>query len=135
MPQLSQTDQIMLLVRVVAGGLIFVHGFGIFNAEHMKGNVAWLTDLHFPAPLFMAHLGKLAEFIGGICILFGLLTRVASFALVINMAVITFILGSGKIFTEDELPFLLMTLFAYLFLSGSGKWSLDRLLSVRKSAT
>jgi len=94
----------------------------------MDGNVAWLTDIHFPLPVFMAYLGKGAELIGGILIVLGLFTRIAAIVLIINMAIITFVLGSGKIFEDDQHPFLLLVLFVYLFFVGAGKLSLDHKL-------
>lgn len=124
----------LLLIRLTAGLLIFVHGLGTFNEGHMKGNIAWLSDLHFPAPVFMAYLGKGAELIGGVLLILGLFTRVAAIVLVINMLVICFVLGSGKIFTDDETPFLLLVLFVYLLLTGPGKISVDAILFDRKAA-
>jgi putative oxidoreductase len=118
----------LALIRMMAGMLILVHGFGLFHQGHMEGNVAWLTDLHFPAPVFMAYLGKGAEFIGGIFLVLGLLARFTAVVLMINMAVITFVMGSGRIFSEDEQPWLLLILFLWIFFNGAGKWSLDRLL-------
>jgi putative oxidoreductase len=124
----------LLLIRIIAGLLIFMHGLGTFNEGHMKGNIAWLSDLHFPAPVFMAYLGKGAELIGGVLLMLGLFTRVAAIVLVINMSVICFVLGSGNIFTDDETPFLLLTLSVYLFIAGPGKISLDYFIFDRKSA-
>jgi len=115
----------LVTIRLITGLLICVHGFGIFSHGHMSGNVAWLTDIHFPAPVFMAYLGKGAELVGGVLIMVGLFTRIAAVLLIINMAVITFILGSGKIFTDDQHPFLLLVLFIYLFFVGAGRLSLD----------
>ncbi|RFS21900.1 DoxX family protein [Chitinophaga silvatica] len=123
----------LILIRIIAGLLIMVHGMGTFNPIHMKGNIDWLTDLHFPAPTFMAYLGKGSEFIGGILLILGLLTRFAATVLVINMSVITFIMGSGKIFTEDQPPFLLLILFVYLLIMGGGNYSLDKILLDKSS--
>ncbi|WP_262511929.1 hypothetical protein [Chitinophaga silvatica] len=37
-------------------------------------------------------------------------------------------MGSGKIFADDELPFLLLVMFVYLCFAGSGKYSLNHWL-------
>jgi putative oxidoreductase len=57
-----------------------------------------------------------------------LLTRPVALALVINMSVITFIMGSGKIFEDDQPPFLFLVLFLFLLVTGGGKYSLDKWL-------
>lgn len=118
----------LVFIRVMAGLLIFVHGLGIFSQGHMKGNIAWLTDLHFPAPVLMAYLGKGTELAGGILLILGLLTRPVALALVINMSVITFMMGSGNIFEDDQPPFLFLVLFLFLLVTGGGKYSLDKWL-------
>jgi putative oxidoreductase len=119
-------------VRVVTGILIAIVGFEVFDKGRMNGNVAWLTDLHFPVPHFMAYLGKAAELIGGIFLALGLLVRLMSVILVVDMFVITFIMGQGKILGDAQLPFVFLLLFAGFFFAGSGKWSLDYLLFDRK---
>ncbi|MCW3465013.1 DoxX family protein [Chitinophaga nivalis] len=125
----------VVLIRIIAGLLIFVHGCGIFHPGHMEGNIAWLTDLHFPIPVGMAYLGKGAELVGGAFLMLGLLTRMAAAVLVINMGVITFIMGTGKVFTDDQPPFLFLVLFLYLLIAGGGKYSLDRLWWGKRSAS
>ncbi len=125
-------DNWPVIIRVITGIIIAEHGIGVFNQGHMDGNVAWLTDIHLPVPVFMAYLGKSTELLGGIMLIAGLFTRVAAMALIINMAVITFLMGQGKIFSEDQLPFLLLLLFAGYIFYGAGKWSVDYLLFDRK---
>lgn len=121
------SENALIPVRLITGSLIMVHGFGIFNPGHMNGNIAWLSDIHFPLPVLMTYLGKGAELVGGIMLILGMLTRFASLVLVINMAVITFVLGSGKIFEEDQPAFLFLLLFICLFIAGGGRYSLDKL--------
>src|SRR4051812_40869661 len=94
----------LVVIRVIAGLLIFVHGLGAFHKGEMDGNIAWLTDLHFPFPILMAYIGKGAELFGGILLMLGLITRIAALILIIDMLVITSVLGNSKIFTEDQPP-------------------------------
>jgi putative oxidoreductase len=122
------------VIRVIIGILIAKEGFQVFNKSHMDGNFAWLKDIHFPAPVFMAYVGKTAELIGGISLAIGLLTRFSGLVLVIDMAVITFIMGSGKFWNQDELPFLLLLIFACFIFLGGGIYSLDHLLFNKASS-
>jgi putative oxidoreductase len=118
----------LVLIRITVGLLIADQGLGIFNPEHMKGNVAWLTDIHFPLAQVMAYVGKCSELIGGILLAFGFLTRFNCFILTINMSVITFVMGDGKVFGNEQHPFLFLLLFIVFLIQGGGKWSVDNVL-------
>lgn len=122
----------LVIVRIIVGMLIAAYGLETFEAEKMKSNVAWLTDIHFPAPVFMAYLGKITELAGGILLAIGLFTRLVSIPLIIDMAVVIIFMGNGKIFGDAQLPFLFLLFFLNFIICGGGKWSLDNLLFNRK---
>ena len=122
----------LIIIRAFIGLMIAVYGLETFNPEKMKGNVAWLTDVHFPVPIFMAYLGKITELAGGILLIAGLCTRFVSIALVINMSVIIIFMGNCKIFGDAQLPFLFLLFFLAFIFCGGGKWSLDSLLYNQK---
>jgi putative oxidoreductase len=90
--------------------------------------VDWLTDVNFPLPQVMAYVGKWAELVGGILLAFGFLTRFDCFILIINMAVITFVMGEGKVFGNEQHSFLFLLLFVVFLIQGGGKWSVDYVL-------
>ncbi len=124
------------LVRIMAGALIIRYGLEFFSHDAILNIASWLgPDHHFPAPVFMAYVGKFAEFFGGVLLILGLFTRAASLLLVINMTVITFLIRKSLIFGEDEHPFLFLLLFAVFFLTGPGAWSLDQWLSDKRRAS
>jgi uncharacterized membrane protein YphA (DoxX/SURF4 family) len=76
----------------------------------------------------MVYIGKATELIGGILLFLGLFTRVACLILIIVMSYITFFVGHGKIWYEDQHPFLLV-LFALTFIfTGPGNFSLDKMI-------
>jgi len=81
----------LAVIRAIAGIIIAKYGLEVFKADGMKGNFDWLTDLHMPAPHFMAYLGKLTELIGGGLLAIGLFTRLVTIPLIINMGVIIFL--------------------------------------------
>ena len=69
--------------------------------------------------------GKGAELVGGIFLLLGWFTRVAAIILVLTMAYIAFFIGHGKIWYEDQHPFLFILLgFVFIF-CGPGSPALD----------
>lgn len=103
-------DKWLVILRAITGIIIMKYGLEVFNNDHMEGNTAWLKDIHFPLPSFMAYVGKTTELLGGIFLILGLFTRVVSILLVINMSVITFIMGNAKILGEETLPVLIATI-------------------------
>lgn len=121
------------LLRMITGVFLVYHGLELFDADKIKHNGEWLHDLGFPLPLLMSYLGKGAEFFGGILLAFGLLTRLASLAIAITMFIITFGVGEGKIFFENQHPFLFVLLSVLFFFTGPGKWSLDQIFFNRKN--
>src|SRR5205809_5394072 len=78
------------VVRVVLGVIFFAHGaqkvLGWFGGYGFTGTMGFFTGvLHIPA--VFAFLAIAAEFLGGLGLIFGLLTRVASFGVFCNMIV------------------------------------------------
>ncbi len=120
------------VVRVIVGLFLLYHGWEVFDAAKMNEYAKWDSFTQTPAPLFMVYLGKGAEFLAGIMLALGLLTRVACLIVIGTMVYIVFFIGHGKIWYEDQHPFLFVLLALVFFFSGSGKWSVDALLGLGK---
>lgn len=120
------------IIRILVGLMMAYHGIETFDAEKMSNYSKWLTDLHFPYPTLMAYLGKGTEFFGGVLLALGLFTRLVIPPLSITMLIISFFMGKGKIFTDDQHPFLFVLLFLVFLFVGAGKWSLDYWLFDKK---
>jgi putative oxidoreductase len=115
------------IIRIIVGMLLIYHGIEIFNPELMNGYVerGMLTG---PYAKIMAYLGKGSELTCGILLSFGLLTRVAALTMICTFSYITFFIGQGRFWYEEQHPFM-FALFGLLFLfTGPGAWSLDRLI-------
>lgn len=121
----SPYDLGLTIVRIFAGIIIIPFGMEMFQPETMVGYTDWLTDKGVLAPGFMAYVGKVAELVGGVFLLIGLLTRAASLFLMITMAVVTFVMSGGGI---TDSTFFLLLLFAVFLFAGGGKYSVDALL-------
>jgi putative oxidoreductase len=122
---LKNFDTVYALLRIITGLFMLLHGWEVFDSAQMADYAKWLTDLHFPAPALLAYLGKGSEFVFGICLMVGFLTRFATIPLILTMLLIAFGMGHGKVWYEDQHPFMFVLL-GILFLSGGGgKWSLD----------
>ena len=105
------------------------HGWEVFDSPTMQGYAAWDQFKGMRSALLMVYLGKGAELVAGILLLTGLLTRVAAVILIVTMLYISFFVGNGKIWYEDQHPFLFVLLgFVFVF-TGPGSWSADGLMT------
>src|SRR3954464_7818 len=74
-----------LVARITVGWVFVESGWG--KLHHLDKVTAFFTDLGLPMPGAQAHLVATTEFVGGLLLLVGLLTRIASVPLTIIMAV------------------------------------------------
>jgi putative oxidoreductase len=115
----------LLVLRLVLGVIMVGHGYPkVFGglAHHVQS----VSNLGLPG--WLAYFSAAAEFLGGIALILGLLTRLASLAVLINMAV-----AIGKVHWKNSLmgtggyqfPLALAAIaFALIFL-GAGPIALD----------
>ncbi|MEM7486768.1 MAG: DoxX family protein [Bacteroidota bacterium] len=117
------------LLRIIVGFLIFWHGtqklFGYPPSEGMQGE---LTPLLWVAGIL--------EFLGGILLFIGLFTRWTAFILSGMMAVAYCMVFISKSFLPivngGEIALLYCFTYFYLFFAGSGSWSIDNYLQMKK---
>jgi putative oxidoreductase len=120
----------LAIVRIFTGILMLLHGRMVFDPGIMKSMAVSLgNDLGLPFPLLMAYLAKGSEFFGGLLFALGFLTRIISIPLIITMAVATFGAHHGQITGDGEHAFLFLLIFAAFLFIGSGKWSIDYLVT------
>ncbi|MBS0031519.1 DoxX family protein [Chitinophaga sp. 22321] len=113
----------MLVLRVVFGGLILLHGWPKLINFTAKMN-------SFPDPLGVGHKISLgmtvfAEVFCAVLLIVGLLSRLATIPLIICMSVIVFIINGAKPVDEKEMAILFLAGFVTLLFAGPGKFSLD----------
>ena len=138
----TDNDIATTILRLVLGVVFFAHGaqklLGWFGGYGFTGTMGFFTGvLHIPA--VFAFLAIAAEFFGGLGLIFGLFTRVASLGVFCNMIVaIAMVHGrfgfwmnwTGAQKGEGyEYHLLLLAVSAFLVIRGAGAASLDRLLS------
>lgn len=121
----------LAIIRIMVGLLLIYHGQEVFNSELMKGYAEWDT-FKGPMATFMVYAGKSSELIAGISLFLGLFTRVGCIIIIGTFSYITFMIGHGKFWYEDQHPFMFL-LFGVLFIfTGPGAWSLDRIFFKRR---
>jgi putative oxidoreductase len=115
----------LFLIRIIFSVFLLIHGMEIFNAEKMNGYVSWDN---FRSSSLLPYIGKGAEFIAGILLLIGLFTRLACLITIGTFAYITFFVGKGKFWMDDQHPFMFVLLALVFFFTGPGNFSLDKLI-------
>jgi putative oxidoreductase len=140
---MSTTDDLAVTIaRLSLGVVFFAHGaqkaLGWFGGFGFTGTMGFFTQkLNIPAPF--AGLAIAAEFLGGMGLVVGLLSRVAAFGIACNMVVAVamihihygfFINWFGNQKGEGyEFHILAVAIALFIMIKGAGALSLDRALS------
>ncbi|HVR25106.1 MAG TPA: DoxX family protein [Candidatus Polarisedimenticolia bacterium] len=138
----TDNDDAITFLRLVLGVVFFAHGaqkvLGWFGGYGFSGTMGFFTGMmHIPA--LFAVLAIAAEFLGGLGLIIGLLTRVAAFGIFCNMFVAVamihhqfgfFMNWAGTQKGEGfEFHLLVLAITIFLMIRGAGAASVDRLLS------
>ena len=102
------------------------HGGNAYNAIERHSH--FVASLGFP--YWMGIVSALTEFLGGILILLGLLTRLAAFLITINMLVAVVMVTRHHGYAGSEYSLALTVIALMLFFYGAGACSLDRRLGL-----
>jgi putative oxidoreductase len=120
-----------LLVRCAAGVILAVHGWGKI-ARGAEAMAPAFAKMGYANPVALIYFLILVEFVGGIAIAVGLLTRVFAAMVTIEMAVILFAhyLPNGFSWLNRGYEYVLLWGLVTLAIwwRGGGPWSLDRKL-------
>src|SRR5687768_11141667 len=119
----------LAITRIIVGLFMIYHGWEVFDAEKMKGYLDWDSFKGFSSPSAMVYMGKIAELVGGILFCLGLLTRLAAVMIAVTMLYISFFVGDGRVWYEEQHPFLFVLLAMVFFFCGPGNFSLDKIIS------
>ncbi len=126
----EQRNLVILFLRIFAGGFLLRHGLvKIANFQELVGT--------FPDPLWIGseaslYLSIFAEAICAVMVIWGVLTRIASAIIVINMSVAGFIALHGMPFQAKELALVYFFIFIAIAVLGGGKYSIDWVIFTKK---
>ena len=119
-------DLWLLILRAAVGASMLTHGIPKLQMLFAGGEIA------FPDILGIGVFGTLAvvvfaEAVCSVLLILGILTRLASIPLVINMAVAFFVIHGPDPFGKKELALFYLLVYLNLLVFGGGKFELDRL--------
>lgn len=138
-----------LMVRLTLGIVIFPHGaqklLGWFGGYGFNGTMGFLTGMAH-LPWVIALLVILIEFFGALFLIFGFLTRIAAFGMLVNFIGILFTshLHNGFFMNWANDPnakqgfeyhLLVIGISLALLIAGGGKLSVDSAITQDKTAT
>jgi putative oxidoreductase len=139
----TDRDWTLTAIRVILGVVFFAHGaqktLGWFGGAGLKETLRTMHEfLHLPFPL--AFLAVMSEFLGGLGLIVGLLSRVAAIGVCVTMlSAIVMVHGRHGLFMDwfgdrkghgFEYHLLAIALAIGIVVRGSGAASLDRLLYI-----
>lgn len=123
------TDNAIATARIIVGAFMMYHGAEIFSQEKMDGYEKFLkNDIKMGNAVIMSYIGKGFELLAGTLLLTGLFTRAGALLMAGTMSFITFRIGDGRVYMEEQHPFMFVLFALIFFFDGGKKWSLDSML-------
>jgi putative oxidoreductase len=122
----------ILIIRLTIGILLFTAGsgkvFGWFGGYGVEKTLQGFSQMGFSA--FLTYLSMFTEFFGSILLILGLFTRIAAFAVTINMIVATIVsLPRGFLGpTGAQTAFIFLMMSLVILLSGPLSYSIDHFI-------
>lgn len=120
-------DIALLVGRVGIGAFMLTHGIPKI-ARFAENPVQFMDFMGLGTEVSLA-LAVFSEVICSILIILGLATRFATIPLIVTMLVAVFVAHGADPFAKQEMGLHYLLLYLMLLLSGSGKYSLDHLIS------
>lgn len=117
------------IVRIIVGVFMLYHGWEVFSAEKMKVYFDWES---FKGSAWLPYVGKATELVAGLLLTLGLFTRIGALLMIGTLAYIAFFVGHGKVWYDDQHPFLFVLLGLVFVFTGPGNWAIDNLLFKKK---
>lgn len=138
----TESDRAVALLRLVLGAVFFAHGaqkaLGWFGGYGLSATMGAMTH-QMGIPAVFAGLAIAAEFLGGLGLMVGLLSRVAALGIAVEMAVAVAIVHAQNGFFMNwsgsqkgegfEYHLLAIGIALALVVKGAGAFSVDRIVT------
>lgn len=126
-------DLALFMLRSVSGGvMLLAHGLPKLYRLFSPG------EINFADPLGIGTIPSLvlvvlSEFFCSILVIVGLFTRASLILLIITMFVAGFIHHAADPFAQKEKALLFLLIYVFLFITGPGKYSLNRIIKIKST--
>jgi len=127
----------LTILRLVVGAIFIAHGGQKLFVFGFDGVAGAFGQMGVPMAGIVGPFVALVEFFGGLALITGLLTRLASLGLASTMVVAILLVHAANGFFNPggiEFPLSLLGSTLLLALTGAGAWSLDAVIGGRKQA-
>ena len=115
----------VFILRVSVCAMMLNHGMN--KLSHFSLMSQNFDPIGIGGPLSLS-LVIFAELFCSIAIIFGLFTRLAAIPLIVAMSVAILSAHAGDTFAAKELALMYLTVFTVLFITGPGRYSIDRVI-------
>ncbi len=124
----------LAMIRIITGIIFMAHGYQKLFVMGLPGVTDGFTKMGAPMPTITATLVTFLEFLGGIGLVIGLITRFIALGLAIDMlGAILIVHAANGFFLPRGYEFVLLLLVSSLALAvgGSGRFSVDDMIASR----
>lgn len=118
----------LLVIRLAIGFFMLSHGFVKFQLLTSGNEIVFVDPIGIGTKASFI-LIVFAEFFCSILLILGIFTRLATIPLIISMFVASFIFHANDPFSTKELSLIYLIIYIGILLTGSGKYSLDYIIS------
>jgi putative oxidoreductase len=119
------------LIRLVAGGSLAMHGYPILFG-HTVAAAKFFESIGFQNGLFWAYVVGILEFVCGLCLAVGFLTRVVAVPIIgfLFITIVTYHWQFGFAWENRgiEYPLFWAIVVLHFLVRGGGAWSVDRMI-------
>ena len=124
------SDVVQLIVRIGIAALMLTHGIPKM-AKLFSGEPVMFPDVLGMGAHLSLTLAVFAEVFCSVFVLVGFGTRLATIPLILTMLVAVFVIHFADPFSKKEMGLLFLLVYIFLLNAGSGKYSIDALISAK----
>ncbi len=121
---------VLLLIRVLIGAFMIIHGLQKTQLLFAEGGIKFADPIGLGATVSLL-LVLFAEIICSGLIMIGFGTKLAVIPLITTMLIAVFVVHADHGFAKQEMGLHYLLTYILLLVTGSGKYSIDQLISKR----